>query len=137
MMMKPNPDPLNLDERLVAFAVKIIDLATEVYKCREGRHLSDQIIRSGTSSALNYGEARSAESRRDFIHKVRIVLKELRETSMALKIIGHSRLPADENVVHSLIKENNELIAIFIASINTALKNQKLASVSNKRDGGG
>ena len=71
----------DLEERLIDFAVRIIRTAESLPKTRAGNHISGQIIRCGTSPASNYGEAQSAESRADFIHKIRICLKELRETS--------------------------------------------------------
>ena len=69
-----------LEERLIEFAVRIIKLAARLPKTAAGRHIAGQILRSGTSPAPNYGEARGAESSNDFIHKVRVVLKELNET---------------------------------------------------------
>ena len=76
----------DLEERLVNFAVRIINVAEKSSKTYAGKHLAGQIIRFGTSPALNYGESQSAESRADFIHKVKIILKELRETLICLKI---------------------------------------------------
>ncbi|MFO7890554.1 MAG: four helix bundle protein [bacterium] len=66
-----------LEERLIDFTVLIIDIATELSNTKVGNHLAGQLIRSGSSSALNYGEAQSGESRKDFIHKIKVVLKEL------------------------------------------------------------
>jgi four helix bundle protein len=85
--------------------------------------LLGQIIRSGTSVSLNYGEAQSAESRKDFIHKVKIILKELRETMICLKIIKLSTLISDCESIESLLKENNELISIFVKTAETAKSN--------------
>ena len=82
-------------------------------------------MRSGTSSALNYGEARAAESQKDFIHKIRIVLKELRETLVNLKIIQKSITLKDSLVIDSIIKENNELVSIFVSTIKT-IESKKL-----------
>ena len=76
-----------LESRLIDFAVEIIDLVKNNDDNYAGKHLSGQIIRSSTSAPLNYGEAQSAESRRDFIHKMQISLKELRETYVNLRII--------------------------------------------------
>ncbi len=75
-----------LQERLVLFAVKIIKLVTYLPKTTAGRHVAGQILRSGTSSAPNYGEARGAESRADFVHKLRISVKELNETAFGCSL---------------------------------------------------
>lgn len=77
----------DLDERLIDFASEIIDIAEALPKTYAGNHLSGQLIRSGTSPALNYGEAQSAESEPDFIHKMKISAKELRETYNCLRLI--------------------------------------------------
>ena len=77
----------NLNDRLISFAVLAIDIADCLPKSLAGLHIAGQLVRSGTSPALNYGEAQSAESRNDFIHKMKIALKELRETFISLKII--------------------------------------------------
>lgn len=95
-----------------------------------GNHISGQIIRSGTSPALNYGEAQAAESTKDFIHKMGIVLKELRETSISLRIIIQKPLVANIDEVQKCLNECNELIAIFATSIKQlkpkALRNSNL-----------
>ena len=77
-----------LQDRLIDFTVLVIEMSTAIANTRVGNHLSGQIIRSGTSVSLNYAEAQSAASRKDFIHKMTIVLKELRETLVCLKIIS-------------------------------------------------
>jgi len=78
----------DLQERLVNFTVRIIKLFESLPETRAGKHVSLQILRSGTSPAANYGEAQSAESKADFVHKLKIALKELRETEIWLKIIA-------------------------------------------------
>jgi four helix bundle protein len=83
------------------------------------------LVRSGTSPALLYGEAQSAESRNDFIHKLKILLKELRETLIALKIIKNVPLTKKFDLVDKGMIECNELIAIFVKSIETARKNNE------------
>jgi four helix bundle protein len=83
----------------------------------------EQLVRCGTSHALNYGEAQSGESRKDFIHKIKIVLKELRETFVALKIIHKAKLFSTEEKLQIALKENNELISIFVKSVETAQTN--------------
>ena len=77
----------DLEERLIEFAVVIIEISESLNNTRAGNYISGQLVRSGTSPALHYGEAQSAESRNDFIHKLKILLKELRESLVALKII--------------------------------------------------
>ncbi|MBN4081342.1 four helix bundle protein, partial [Caldithrix abyssi] len=76
-----------LENRLIDFAVDIMNLAETLPNTRSGNYISGQIIRSGTAPALLYGEVRAAESKKDFIHKMKIALKELRETLVSLKII--------------------------------------------------
>ncbi|MCG8696523.1 MAG: four helix bundle protein [Bacteroidales bacterium] len=114
----------DLEERLIEFAVLIIEIVNEIPSSKAGNHLSGQLVRSGTSGALNYGEAQSAESRRDFIHKMKVILKELREILVCLKIIHRSKLYKTEEKIIKAKKENNELISIFVKSIETAEKNQ-------------
>ncbi len=112
----------DLEDRLIEFAVCIINLTESLPKTRAGNHIANQILRCGTSPAPNYGEAQGAESNQDFIHKMKICLKELRETRVWLIIINKARLKP-ENETDSLLKENVELISIFMASIKTAKKN--------------
>jgi four helix bundle protein len=115
----------DLEQRLIDFSVLIIEIVNEMPNSKAGNHLSGQLVRSGTSVALNYGEAQSAESKKDFIHKMKVILKELRETLVCLKIIHQSRLYKNEEQVARAKTENNELISIFVKSIETARKNQK------------
>jgi four helix bundle protein len=110
----------DLEERLIDFAVRIIRLAEMLPKTRVGNQIAGQIIRSGTSPAPNYGEAQSAESRPDFIHKMKVCLKELRETRVWLLMIAKANLLKTASKLDSLIDENNQLISIFVSSINTA-----------------
>ena len=113
-----------LEERLIKFAAKIIMFAENLPDSPIGNHMKGQIVRSGTSPALNYGEAQSAESKKDFVHKMSICLKELRETFVAIKIIKYSNLVIDMTLLEECYLENNELISIFVKSIETA-KNRK------------
>ena len=115
----------DLEERLIEFSVLIIEIVNETPNSKAGNHLSGQLVRSGTSVSLNYGEAQSAESKKDFIHKMKVILKELRETFVCLKIIHLSKLYKIEGKIIKAKKENNELISIFVKSINTAQKNQQ------------
>jgi four helix bundle protein len=112
----------DLENRLIDFAVGIIKLAESLPKTRTGNHIAGQILRSGTSPAPNYGEAHSAESNPDFIHKMKVCLKELRETRVWLIMISKAMLKP-ENEITLLLKENVELVSIFVASIKTARKN--------------
>ena|SRR3989440_279472 len=113
-----------LEERLVDFAVRIVKLSSCLPKTPAGKHIAGQILRSGTSPAPNYGEARGAESHADFVHKVRIVLKELNETSIWLRVIERSHIIKSE-LLTDIIRENNELCRIFTASLATARKGKK------------
>lgn len=115
----------DLEDRLINFAVLIVEIAETMPNTRAGNHLSGQLLRSGTSPALNYGEAQSGESRRDFIHKIKIVLKELRESFICRKIIFRTKLYKSEEKVISAINESNELISIFVKSVETAQKNNE------------
>ena len=114
----------DLEERLVDFAVRIIRTAESLSRTKTGNHISGQLIRSGTSPAPNYGEAQSAESRADFIHKMKIALKELRETRIWLLILVKAKLVKPESKLDFLVDENNQLISIFVTSIGTAKENQ-------------
>lgn len=110
-----------LEERLIDFAVRIVKLSASLPRTPAGKHIAGQILRSGTSPAPNYGEARGAESRADFVHKLRIVLKELNETSIWLRIIDRSRILRQE-LLGEIMQENNELCRIFTTSLKTANK---------------
>ena len=106
----------HLEDRLIEFAVRIIKLSAALPNNAAGRHIAVQILRSGTSPAPNYGEARGAESKPDFLHKLRIVLKELNETKIWLKIIQKSSLLKIE-LLEPLIAENAELCKMLTASV--------------------
>ena len=112
----------DLEDRLIDFTIIINDVIDTLPNTRLGNYLAGQMIRSGTSPALHYGEAQSAESTADFIHKMKVILKELRETLIGLKLIRKKKLSKDELLVETAIKENDELVAIFVTSINTAKK---------------
>jgi len=111
--------PQELENRLIDFAVAIVGVVEALPSTKAGNHIAGQLIRSGTSPAPNYGEARSAESRKDFIHKLKISLKELRETMIWLRIISRKRLVAGDGV-NAAIAECDELISIFASSTRTA-----------------
>jgi len=113
----------DIENRLIEFSVKVIDYAINQGKHPAVMHLKDQVIRSSTATALNYAEAQSAESKKDFIHKLGIVLKELRETQASLRIIHRFSSSEDKNIIIELLAENDELLAIFHKTIMTAKKN--------------
>lgn len=114
----------DIEERLINFAVRIIRLCEAMPKTVAGKHLSGQLVRSGTSPAFNYGEVRAAESPRDFVHKLRVVHKELNETNINLQIILRSELlPASQ--LASIMDECDQLCRIINASIQTALGKKK------------
>ncbi len=108
-----------LEERLVEFAVAIIPIANRLSESFSGRHIAGQIIRSGTSAAPNYAEARSAESRADFIHKLRIAIKELNETAIWLRVMAKGDLLPGVQL-SGLVQECDELRRIIGASLRTA-----------------
>jgi len=117
-------DPTNaddLEERLIDFAVRVIKVAGKLPKTPVGKHVAGQLLRSGTSPAPNYAEARGAESSADFIHKLKIALKELNETSVWLRIVCRAELMKTE-LLTPLIDENQQLCRILNASIKTAKK---------------
>ena len=113
-----------LQERLVEFAVAIIRVVSKLPSTPVGRRLAVQMLHSGTSPAPNYGEARGAESRADFAHKLRIALKELNETAIWLEIIAKSRL-VSEKELDALRNENSELARILTASVKTLRSGRK------------
>ena len=115
---------IELEERLIDFAVRIIRLTAHLPKTPAGKHIAGQILRSGTSPAPNYGEARGAESHADFVHKIGIVLKELNETSIWLRVIDRSEMLKKE-LLTGIIEENRELCRIFTASVTTASANRR------------
>src|SRR5467141_1521107 len=108
-----------LEERLIDFAVRVINLSANLPRSPAGKHVAGQIMRSGTSPAPNYGEARGAESRADFVHKIRVVLKELNETSIWLRIIERSGILKAKLLI-DIAQENGDLCKIFAASLKTA-----------------
>ncbi len=108
----------DLEERLIDFANLIIDVTEALPPTKAANHLGNQLLRSGTAPALNYGEAQAAESTADFLHKHKIILKELRETQINLKIISkRSLLTAD--LLSRAPNECNQLVAIFTKSVET------------------
>jgi four helix bundle protein len=123
----------DLEDRLIGFACMAIDLAEALPKTFVGTHLANQIVRSATSPCLQYGEAQSAESRNDFIHKMKISLKELRETLNCLRLIKRKNWHREKEL-DECINENNQLIAIFVKSIETAKKNNDLRTGKSQKE---
>jgi four helix bundle protein len=115
----------DLEERLIDFSLTIIDIVEKLPDTRSGNHIAGQLLRSGTSPAFNYGEALVAESRNDFIHKMKICLKELKESYIALQIIKRKPLIIEYSNLEICINECKELIGIFLKSIDTAKLNSK------------
>ena len=109
-----------IENRLVALSVGINNLVSALPKNPLTNNLTDQMIRSSTSAALNYGEVQSAESRKDFIHKNSIVLKELRETHIGMKILHDSGSVKDEKEINGLLAECDHLTAIFQKTVTTS-----------------
>ena len=114
----------DLEERVIDFAVFIIDIIEDVKNNYVGNYYGNQLIRSSVSPALNYGEARSAESHKDFVHKMGICLKELRESHNCLTIINRAKLyDGEKEKLNKALDENNQLISIFVVSIKTSKSN--------------
>ena len=109
----------DLQKRLVQFAASIISNQPIFIKGFATEHLLKQLIRSTTGAALNYGEAQSAESKRDFVHKMKICLKELRESQVNLEIMKEAKLVDNLIEFDNILKESSELVAIFTASLKT------------------
>jgi four helix bundle protein len=120
----PKEDTIfDLEDRLIDFAVRIIRAAESLPKNKAGNHIAGQLMRCGTSPAPNYGEAQAGESRADFIHKMKVCLKELRETRVWLIMLVKANFIKPVSKLDALIDECNQLISIFVTSITTARKN--------------
>lgn len=123
ILNEKNARKFDINERLINLAVSIIKVYESVNTTKSGVHLTSQLLRSGTSPVLNFGETQSAESRNDFIHKLKIALKELRESYNSHQIIQRAELSNNVQLIQQTSKECNELIAILVKSIETAQKN--------------
>jgi four helix bundle protein len=120
-----SPRKYDLEDRLLEFAVQVIDFTEALPNSRAANHIAGQLLRSGTSPYGNHGEVESAELRKDFVHKLKVCLKELRETRRWLRLAGRLKaLPRLPNLAEC-VNEAEELIRIFIASIRTAERNDK------------
>ena len=122
----------DLEDRLLQFTVEILKLAEQLPNTKTGSKISSQIIRSSTSSSLNYAKAQSAASRKDFVRMLKVVLRELRKTNINLKMTDASALLPDSDLLVDMLKETDELIAIFVTSVRTAMQNDALAKRINK-----
>ncbi len=110
----------DLEERLLEFSVRTIRLTRQIESSEAGKHVANQLLRSSTSPLANHGEAQGAESAKDFIHKLKISLKELRETQRWLKLVKRVPLLDKPELLDDFLGETDQLIRIFVASINTA-----------------
>ena len=118
--MEKMPKKFDLKDSLIQYSSRVIHLAESMPTAKAAGHIAGQMLRSGIAPALLYGEAQGAESRDDFIHKMKIGLKELKETRVCLKLVSkNGMISADETIV----QETEELIAIFARSIVTAKRN--------------
>ena len=113
----------DLEERLVDYTCRMIDVVEALAATRAGNYIASQLVRSCHSPAFNYGEAQAAESPKDFIHKMGIILKELKECRVALKIIRKKEMIKPVKKLDGVFIETEELIAIIAQSIITAKKN--------------
>lgn len=111
-----------LEDRLVRFSIMVFELSKEVDKEYFGNYLVNQLLRSSASAALNYGEAQSAETKKDFIHKIGVVLKELRESNVNLKIISEAGIANDRSLIKVVQDESHQLVSIFYRTVQTARK---------------
>jgi|SRR5579884_3666314 len=119
----------DLEKRLLEFAWAVIDLSERLPNTRAGNHVAGQVLRSGTAPYSNHGEAESAESRDDFIHKLSVCLKELRETRRWTRLIHRKGWATNDAALPLVLGEGEELIRIFVASIKTA----KLNNLNQRR----
>jgi four helix bundle protein len=114
----------DLEDRLLEFAVRVIRVTQSMNRSRASTNIADQLLRSGTSPYGHHGEAESAESRDDFLHKLRVCLKELRETRRWLRLIQRAPLVAKPDRLDDILREADELVRIFVASVRTAETNR-------------
>jgi four helix bundle protein len=114
----------DLEERLLEFASAVIDITEKLPNTRAGNHIAGQLLRSGTSPYGYHDEARAPESADDFIHKMKICLKELRETRRWARLVDRKSWLPDDQQLKFLLGESEELIRIFKASVQTAERNR-------------
>ena len=114
----------DLEERLLEFAVRVIRVTESMNRSAAGVYVADQLLRSATSPYGHHGEAEGAESRDDFIHKLRVCYKELREARRWRRLVQRAPLTAKPVLLDGLVGEAEELVRIFAASIRTAENNR-------------
>ena len=115
----PKKTKYDLEDRLLQFAVAVVKLTDDLPNTRSGNHIAGQLLRCGTSPYGYHGEVESAESRKDFIHKLKVCLKELRETRRWLRLVSRlKKMNRDPRLV-ACLAEAEELIRIFVASVRT------------------
>ena len=124
--MEGKQNKFDLEDRLVDFACMCLEVCDLLPNTKTGQNLEYQLSKSSSASALVYGEAQAAESRADFIHKMKVVLKEIRESRVNLKIIKRKPVVINDKV-DKAFNEANELMAIFLKSIETAKQNKMAA----------
>jgi four helix bundle protein len=118
----------DLEERMLEFASVVIDVTEKLPNTRAGNHIANQFLRAGTSPYGNHGEAESAESAEDFIHKMKICLKELRETHRWARLVERKCWLANDRQMGLVLAEGDQLIRIFKASVRTAERNRLMRS---------
>jgi four helix bundle protein len=123
--MESNKAASDLEERLLEYSARIIRLSERMTNSQAARHVSNQLLRSGTAPMAHHGEAQAAESPKDFIYKLRIALKELRETSRWLKLSQRVPLLTKPGLLSELLDETDQLIRICHSSISTAKQKLK------------
>ena len=121
-MKKEESPPYDLEDRLLDYGAAIINLTRKLTADYAERHVGNQLLRSGTAPVSHHGEAQAAESPADFIHKMRLALKELRESDRWLKLIQRAAMMPGSEALPKLLDETDQLIRIFVASIHTAEK---------------
>ena len=119
-MIEKITEKFDLEDRLIEFTLRIMEIVEELPKTKVGNYIADRLVLCGTSPALNYGEIKSTKSRKDFVLHLKIMLKELRETYVCLRIIKQKPLLRPSPKFESIIKECNELILISTSCIDTA-----------------
>ena len=120
----PTGRKYDLEERLLEFAAAVIEVSEKLPNSRAGNHLAGQFLRAGTSPYGNHGEAQAPESADDFIHKMKICHKELRETLRWARLINRMRWLGSDDQLAFVLCESEELVRIFKASIRTAEQNR-------------
>ncbi|GAA5123051.1 four helix bundle protein [Luteolibacter yonseiensis] len=124
--MKDRDEPVyDLEERLLDYGAAIINMTRKLTSDYAERHVGNQLLRSGTAPASHHGEAQAAESPADFIHKMRLALKELRESERWLKLIQRTAMHPQTETIPKLLNETDQLIRIFYTSIATAERNRR------------